>query len=266
MELKFVIREADHLVFETQKGERVRVVIDDSLREAIRRQEVSISQGVSPREVQTGLRAGKTLTEVALDLGVPERVIEPFAAPILDELRYVLDSALKTTLPSGKQMIRFQELVAQFYPSAQLRAFKSQERWIIEDSTNSSLSWFFDSKSRHLEPIGEEAKALSKNSETINQVVSNTQLRSVVPVSAAPGTAASLSVPPSQTVPFSQEQDPTPEGSGASIHDLVQQLRLRKTPEPTKPASAKGRAALPSWDEIVLGTSNLESNPDQRDS
>jgi hypothetical protein len=49
------------------------------------------------------------------------------------------------------------------------------------------------------------------------------------------------------------------ESQEASVHDLVEELRSRRNKEPIKPATAKGRASLPSWDEIVLGTSNSES-------
>ncbi|SCX11171.1 septation protein SepH [Candidatus Aquiluna sp. UB-MaderosW2red] len=251
MELKFVTRESDYLVFETQQGDRLRALIDDGLREAIRKEQANFSSGVSPREVQSALRSGKSLEEIAADLGVPERAIEPFAAPILDELRYILDAALKTTLPSGNQMVSFGELVAQSFPTAQLKVYKNLDRWIVEDLENPSLSWFFDPKTRHIEPLGDAAKTLlraSRNPETN------------IPASAL------RSVSSEQNVHKPVDVSAPEEGPGASIHDLVQQLRERKAPEQTKPASAKGRAALPSWDEIVLGTGMLEPNPDERDS
>jgi hypothetical protein len=65
-----------------------------------------------------------------------------------------------------------------------------------------------------------------------------------------------------------QEVEPEPEepeSQGASVHDLVQELRARRNPEEIKPASAKGRASLPSWDEIVLGTGGLDPDANERD-
>jgi hypothetical protein len=263
MELKFVTRENDYLVFETQQGDRLRTLIDDGLRDAIRKEQASASSGVSPKDVQSGLRAGKSLSEVAAELGVPERAIEPFAAPILDELRYILDAALNTTLPSGNKMVRFEELVADSFPSAELRVYKNQDRWLVEDANQADLNWFFDVKSRHLEPIGDSAKNLGKSSQNKNEVISSTQLRSV-------GGAAQAGIQPAAPAPeVAKPSESELPNQGASIHDLVQQLRERK-PEQNRPASAKGRAALPSWDDIVLGTSNLDqgsnANPDQRDS
>ena len=250
MDLKFVTREGDYLVFETQQGDRLRALIDDGLREAIRKEQANASRGVSPRDVQSGLRSGKSISEVAAELGVPERAIEPFAAPILDELRYILDAALKTTLPDGLKMATFEDLVSKTHTDAQLRVFKNQERWMVQDANNPSLSWFFDVKNRHLEPVGDAAKLLGKHQQQTRDVVSGGHLRTVAnePVK-----------------DFSPEVGPSQE-QGASIHDLVQQLRERNAKEQTKPASAKGRAALPSWDEIVLGTGHLEANSDERDS
>jgi hypothetical protein len=49
----------------------------------------------------------------------------------------------------------------------------------------------------------------------------------------------------------------------ASVLDLVEELRARRLRAATvKPAPARGRTSLPSWDEIVQGASNSESNTD----
>jgi len=46
------------------------------------------------------------------------------------------------------------------------------------------------------------------------------------------------------------------------VHSLVEELRNRRKQEDLKPATAKGRASLPSWDEIVLGTTNSDTDSD----
>lgn len=107
MELKFVSREGDYLVFETSDGIRAQTLIDDQVRDAIRKVQPSEEVSFTPREVQNQIRAGFSLSEVAAKLGVPESAVEPFALPILDEIRYVLDAALNTTLPDGPTMKRF---------------------------------------------------------------------------------------------------------------------------------------------------------------
>jgi hypothetical protein len=250
MELRFVNREGDSLVFETIDGQRLRAELDDSLREAVRRTTLPVTQGVSPREVQAAIRAGESLAGLAARLGVPEDSIEPFASPILDELRFVLQTALTTMLSSNDRMRSFGDLVDAVYPGAEFAIRKEENQWILE--SGNSLKWNFDPKSRLIEPISAAAKELAKGFNTEREVI-----RPAKPI-----------VEP-RVVQAVQEAEPEattePESAGASVHDLVQELRARRNPEEIKPASAKGRASLPSWDEIVLGTGGLDPDANERD-
>ncbi|MFM2020069.1 MAG: hypothetical protein RL718_650 [Actinomycetota bacterium] len=249
MELRFVNREGETLVFETIDGQRLRAELDDVLREAVRRTNLPVSQGVSPREVQAAIRSGESLAALAARLGVPEDTIEPFASPILDELRFVLQTALTTMLSSNDRMRSFRDLVDAVYPAAEFAIRKEDNQWILE--SGNSLKWTFDPKSRLIEPISAAAKELAKSFNTDREVI-----RPAKPV-----------VEP-RVVQAVQEVEPEPEepeSQGASVHDLVQELRARRNPEEIKPASAKGRASLPSWDEIVLGTGGLDPDANERD-
>ena len=74
-----------------------------------------------------------------------------------------------------------------------------------------------------------------------------------------------ISLHPASQVEVTEPTPVTPEieiveSAGASVLDLVAQLRQRRTEEP-KPTSAKGRTSLPSWDEIVSET-NSDSDSD----
>jgi len=249
MELRFVNREGETLVFETIDGQRLRAELDDVLREAVRRTNLPVSQGVSPREVQAAIRSGESLAALAARLGVPEDTIEPFASPILDELRFVLQTALTTMLSSNDRMRSFRDLVDAVYPAAEFAIRKEDNQWILE--SGNSLKWTFDPKSRLIEPISAAAKELAKSFNSDREVI-----RPAKPV-----------VEP-RVVQAVQEVEPEPEepeNQGASVHDLVQELRARRNPEEIKPASAKGRASLPSWDEIVLGTGGLDPDANERD-
>lgn len=251
MELRFVSRDGEVLVFESSDGQRMRVEIDDSLRDALRRSSPSTSEGVSPREVQSAIRAGESLAALATRLGVSEESIEPFASPILDELRFVQETALTTMLSSNDRMRSFRDLVDAIYPGAEFAIRKHENQWILE--SGNSLKWSFDPKSRLIEPISEAAKELSKSFNSERDVI-----RSSRPVVETPR--------PSPVSPEPPAAEKMPESQGASVHDLVQELRARRNPEELKPASAKGRAALPSWDEIVLGTSGLDPDANERNS
>ncbi|TDT33228.1 septation protein SepH [Naumannella halotolerans] len=50
--------------------------------------------GLTPREIQTRVRAGASLAEVAEAAGVPSERIEPFAAPVLAEREHIASLAL----------------------------------------------------------------------------------------------------------------------------------------------------------------------------
>jgi hypothetical protein len=241
MELKFVSREGDYLVFETSDGVRARTLIDDQIRDAIRKVQASENSDFTPREVQQQIRSGLSLSEVAANLGVPESAVEPFALPILDEIRFVLDAALNTTLPDGPTMKRFEDMVLASDPSASFKAIKSDLGWEIIAKGSGTYSWLFDLRSRVIEPNSESARKIGKANSVRDSIF----------------TAA---IPVQEVI---EEVEPAhPEG--ASVHDLVQELRSRReqNTQELKPHSAKGRAALPSWDEIVLGTGSLDTDSD----
>ncbi len=252
MELRFVRREGDFLVFESADGTSLLAPIDESLREALRRNNSGVRESVSPKEVQAAIRAGESLQDLAARLGVPEESIEPFAAPILDELRFVLESALSTTLTANDRMRTFRELVEEAYPGSEFSIRKQEQQWILQ--SGSSLTWGFDPKSRTLEPISSAAKELAKTFNSAREVIRATPTAQD-PVKSASAVEAYSDTP----------EEPEAQQQVASVHDLVQELRSRRNPEELKPASAKGRASLPSWDEIVLGAAGLESDSDKRD-
>ena len=246
MELKFVSREGEYLVFETSDGTRARTLIDDQVRDAIRKVQPAENPTFTPREVQQQIRSGLSLSEVATKLGVPESAVEPFALPILDEIRYVLDAALNTTLPDGPTMKRFEDMVLASDPSATFKAIKSDLGWEIIAKGAGTYNWLFDPRSRVIEPNGESARRIGKAG-NIRDSIFEAPIKEETPA-------------PSEVVEPIAQKEP----EGASVHDLVQELRARREQSAAelKPHSAKGRAALPSWDEIVLGTGSLETDAD----
>jgi hypothetical protein len=246
MELRFITRESDFLILETESGERARVLIDESLKEAVKRVPQIASSGVSPKDVQSAIRSGKTPQEVAQQLNVPIEAVLPFAAPILDELRFVLKQALTTKVSNGSKMQEFGELVAQTYPNPDFEVTKPADKWIL--TAGNSLKWHFDPKTRLIDPVSPAAQELAKSISSEREMIR-----------VAPPLVQETQVAP-QVTP-SAEPEPA-----ASVHDLVEELRARRAAATNqiKPASAKGRASLPSWDEIVLGTSS-DVEPDQGD-
>ena len=238
MELRFVSKESDYLILETESGDRYRLLVDDAVRDAFKNTEEIRSSQASPKDIQNMLRAGKSVAEVAQTLQVTESAIAPFAAPILDEIAFVLSGALNTMVSDGQNMRRLEELVLHSQPDSKFSAHREDSGWVVTAKGNHTFSWSFDPRTKLLEPISESAKKLG----------SLHSARDVV----------------TQTVPVRSHEPELPQAeepqTQASVHDLVQELRQRREkPEEVRPSSSKGRASLPSWDEIVSGA-HLDSD------
>jgi hypothetical protein len=235
MELRFVAKESDYLLLESEDGVSHRVLIDDSLRDAVRNTQEIVSSGIVPKDVQQRLRSGSTVAEVAAHFGVTESAIDPFAAPILDEIRYVIQSALSTLVSDGQSMSTLQEVVLRTQPETKFAAHRGDSGWVVTGNGAHSYTWKFDPRSKVLEPISESAQKLASLNGAREVVTQTVPVRSAQPVATEQ--------------PAPQTETPT-----AAVHDLVQELRSRREKsEELRPSSAKGRASLPSWDEIVSG-------------
>jgi hypothetical protein len=247
MELKFVARQSDYLLLEAEDGTSHQLLIDDQLKEALRNTQEIKSSGIVPKDVQQKLRGGMSVEEIAAEMGVTESAIEPFAAPILDEIRYVLQSALSTLVSDGQNMRSLEELVLGSQPDSLFTAHRSESGWVISAKGAHSYTWSFDPKTKTLEPTSESAKKLG-SLHSARDVVTQTVPVRVEEAKSEIKTDAGAAAPDSSVADEKTEQS-------ASVHDLVQELRSRRSvrSEELKPSSAKGRASLPSWDEIVSG-------------
>ena len=255
-ELRFVSREGDYLVFESIGGERYRVPVDESIRDGVR-QTARPTQGTSPKFIQSRIRQGASVAEIAAETGEPEAYVELFAAAVQDELRYLLDTALAVALPDGSNMSPFQTLVERQVGAAEWKIAKPNEEWILTAAYESGEAvWTFNPRILSLEPSNSSARELSRHE---RELVADTRPLKTVTNNAAPATVATPTIESTEQaqaqLPVASDDAVTP---AASVLDLVAQRKLREEGESTKPASAKGRAALPSWDEIVLGAGGPE--------
>lgn len=251
MELRFISRDGDRLVFEAPDGTRHSALLEEDLKAAIRGNAAGTARvEISPKEIQSRLRHGESVDDLASEMGVPVSNLEPFAAPVLDELRYLLDSALATPIADGNHMTEFGQVLERDHAGSKSRIYRQEDQWILEVSGNTVMHWRFDPKNRHLEPLDNSATNLTL-------LHSNRDLvTATLPPVAEPAPV------------YTEDRYEKQEEHTASVLDLVEELRARRAmqEQPTiKPAPAKGRTSLPSWDEIVLGTTS-ESDSDQRDS
>ena len=94
-DIRLVGNDGEYLNLETQNGDKYRLVLDDSLRSAVKRdggiQLDAIS--ISPREIQDAVRAGATAAEVAEKHAAPLDYVEKFALTVVDEIGHIIASA-----------------------------------------------------------------------------------------------------------------------------------------------------------------------------
>ena len=257
-ELRFVSREGDYLVFESIGGERFRVPVDESIRDGVR-QTARATQGTSPKLIQARIRQGVSIAEIAAETGEPEAYVELFAAAVQDELRYLLETALAVSLPDGSSMSAFQTLIERQVGAADWSIAKPAEDWQLTAKYESGEAvWVFNPRILSLEPWNSSARELSRHE---RELVADTRPLKTVTSPANPTDTAPRPFEPAATSQPPVERQPSDDDAGtpaASVLDLVAQRKLREEGEATKPASAKGRASLPSWDEIVLGAGGPE--------
>jgi len=103
LELVGLHEDGEHLVVAAPDGQRFRLRIDDPLRAAVRRDRPQLEQlraeqasALSPREIQSRIRAGATAQEVADAAGVPVEAVRRYEGPVLAEREYIAEQARGT--------------------------------------------------------------------------------------------------------------------------------------------------------------------------
>jgi Protein of unknown function (DUF3071) len=93
------------LIVATESGEELAVAVDERLRAALRgdrprlgQLETEMDSSLSPRDIQTRIRAGATLEDVARIAGMPLDRVERFAAPVLAEREHVAAMAMTSSV------------------------------------------------------------------------------------------------------------------------------------------------------------------------
>jgi hypothetical protein len=251
MNLRFVARDGDSIILESDQGERFQVPIDDSMRDSLKNNPRVSGADFSPKLVQDLIRSGLSVDEVATQVGQDVDAISPFAAPILDELRYVLEAALSTEVSDGVSMRRFEDMITRADPSVTFSVAKTDGLWHVHATGESLMTWKFDPRSRSIEPTNPEAQNATRQQS--RRDVTSPVMHPTIPAEIPKLMEASASGVIEEPENFERT---------ASVHSLVEELRNRRKQADLKPASAKGRASLPSWDEIVLGTTNSEPDSD----
>jgi len=173
------------LLVSSDGGERFRIVIDDVLQSRLRQGVAAQSGGkkVSPREIQTHIRAGLSAFEVAELTGASVEYVERFEGPVVAERQFMVESALRVPVqpttpadPLGEEPLstfgdaleeRLEGLDAQ---DVRWASWKDETGWIVKLTFSSreiehDARWQFDPKRHSLTPLNNEATTLSRHGE-----------------------------------------------------------------------------------------------------
>jgi hypothetical protein len=193
-DLRISSTDGEHLILESQDGNRFRLLIDDSLRSSVRNTALARTSEIklSPREIQTAIRSGETVEQLLKRSGDPQDYIEKFAQPVLDELTHVLSSALAVRISvagdrySDVSQTEFGEIIGSRLHASGVTEFSwstfkdENQSWRIlvnyRLNANDQVGiWSFDVKRFLLSPENDNAIALS----TQNQLTAPAKLKPV---------------------------------------------------------------------------------------
>jgi lambda repressor-like predicted transcriptional regulator len=282
-DIRFISGDAESLLLETADGEKLRLTVDNEVREAVRKQPSNSQANVlSPREIQDAVRTGTSIEELVAQSGDSVDFVTKFATPVLEELEHMVASALAVRVeiePDRFNEVRHREF-GDLVTERLRNGGASSIRWSASRATPFTwmlradfetmggvgvATWTFDPRQVHLSPENETAVSLSSNAGFGDSPIP--KLQSLKPIPDAVATPQEPKVTElldafkerreaamSQVeVESTSEVEVVGEAEGALevefVEEVVEEVEKVK-PEPQR----KGRAPMPSWDEIVFGT------------
>ena len=180
-ELRVIGVEGENLVASSETGEQFLVVVDDVLHSQLRqlaRTERSAAR-FSPREVQSLLREGVALEEVARRTGAEPADVERFAGPVLAERDHIVSTAQAVPVSLGvadEEASTFGSVISrrlsqQGATGERWSARKpAGEGWIVSvafvaGEVEREATWSFDHRRGALSALDQDATTLSRQGE-----------------------------------------------------------------------------------------------------
>lgn len=183
-ELKVIGIESGSLLLASDEGAKYRVAIDEVLTARLRQSSSDTGTGrkLSPREVQSQIRAGLSAEDVAAITGAPLDYIQRFEGPVLAEREYVIQSALNVPvhvavdpdpLSGGATFgtIIRKRLVDAHALGERWASWKEEGgSWVVKltfvaEQVEHDARWSFEPKKQTLAPLNQEAILLSQQGE-----------------------------------------------------------------------------------------------------
>jgi hypothetical protein len=281
-------KDGKRLVLVSASGEEYVVTVDHRLRAALRgdharlgQLEMKMESALRPRDIQARIRAGESPDQVAAAAQTTVEAIMGFATPVLAERAHVAQTAQKSSVrrrstESSSAARTLGEATAANLSDLGLAADeiswdawrREDGRWtLVADFGQQRAEFTYDMRGRYVTADNDHARLLTG------------ELRQRGQEPAAPGRRLSavpdqdelplgddaielvreheLTVPEPEPEPepeaVEEEPEPTAEEPTAEAPPERQPAEQQPEEPPSRSARKKGRASVPSWDEIMFG-------------
>lgn len=255
-----VTDDGQHLILaeSVESGAQYRIPVDGRLRSAVRGHlddallELRPGAELTPREIQTRVRAGESVAELARASGLPESRIATFAHPVLAErANAVRDARAARVADSSETMGQVVDgrLADQGVVEVDWDAWRGADgRWTLQlvyrayDRLHSA-SWMWDPQSRRVSATDAPAQSLLRGVPVVEPDPRARAGAAVIFGIAAGGGSQIRAVPDPEPEPAEQPPLPLEDAPGP------------RSVSPRTPAGRPGRrAAIPSWTKIREST------------
>ena len=225
-----------------------------------------------PRDIQARIRAGESVEAVAEAAGTTVAKIMPFAAPVLAEREHVAERAQRSSIrrragePTGQAARTLGDAVAAQVDRFELApdvvewdAWRRHDgRWSLEGrfttpARSGTAALTFDAPGNFVSLDNDDARWLvgdlpdepAARSDELAQV----RERRLAPAPLETPVEAYLDPAPATPAPVEAPAAP----AATSVEPVETVPAAEPQPPAKKPAKKRGRASIPSWDEIMFG-------------
>ena len=241
-------------------------------------------QTFSPREIQSRVRAGASADQVADDTGWPLDKVLRYAEPLLAERSFIAEQALLVEVrrSGGGASLRQTAAAAVGVPAdSDEIAWDARRRedgkWVVsatyaERTKVHTAEWTYDHVGRNVHPLDDNARslmgvrALGDDQDDIAEALDLVTEPASEPAESRPRLVAVPDAKDEAAASDEPEDEPAPEqpvpAAKAPIASKPRPSIIEETPPAPaapaktaapKPKARKGRAHVPSWDEILFG-------------
>jgi hypothetical protein len=290
LELVGLSEDRDYILLRGPNGQEFTVRVNEKLRAAVRRDRVAMERireiSLTPREIQTRIRAGATAAELAAEEDVELDYVSRYAAAVEDERAYVASQGRAATIGSESDSPTLGDLVIDRlagrgvdYESIEWDAFRPGDGpWTLTatfETTDATkvATWSYEPSTQALSALDDEARSLTETQldapiplrplerpevfdvmagqeDDTEQLLDNLRTRrGIRPVDSEDEPEDSFEgFGPRQVFDQQETSEETAAGADADVLPIPVPEPVRK-PTPVK----RARPSVPSWDEIVFG-------------